>query len=150
MLHLTQLAGFATQSAAADGTPDPITIPNIADAGFVASAQTGAVTITGIDASVTLRLTLSATMSPERTVDAYRDGTFISQGTAGSTIDVTLTNAQTLHYAFSNAADLTTWSGTATLTNLTDANPVLASFTFNLQDTGSGGGGGGGGGGEPP
>ncbi|MDZ4739130.1 MAG: hypothetical protein SGJ03_04420 [Alphaproteobacteria bacterium] len=150
MLHLTQLSGFASHSAAADVTPDPITIPNIADAGFVASAQINTVTITGIDASVTLRLTLSAAMSPQRTVDAWRDGTLAGQGTAGSTIDVTLTNTQTLHYTFTNATDLTTWSGTATLTNLTDANTVLASFTFNLQDTGSGGGGGGGGGGEPP
>lgn len=151
MLHLTQLAGFGAQSANADFTPNPITIANIADAGFVATAQTNTVTITGIDASVTLRLTLSAAMSPERTVDAWRDGELVNQGTAGSTIDVTLTNAQTLHYAFANAADLTTWSGTATLTNLTDANAVLATFTFALQDTGSGGGGGGGGGGgEPP
>ena len=149
MLHLTQLAGFAAQSAAADVTPDPITIPNIADAGFVASAQTITAAITGIDAGVNLRLTLSSAMSPERTVEVYRDGTLAGQGAAGSTIDVTLINTQTLHYAFSNATDLTTWSGTATLTNLTDANTILASFTFNLQDTGSGGGGGGGGG-DPP
>ena len=141
MLHLTQFAGFGAQSAAADVTPNPINIPNIADAGFVASAQTITAAITGIDAGVNLRLTLSSAMSPERTVDVYRDGTPAGQGTAGSTIDVTLTNTQTLHYAFSNAADLTTWSGTATLTNLTDANTILASFTFNLQDTGSGGGG---------
>lgn len=98
MLHLTQLAGFASQSATADIMPDPITIPNISDAGFVASAQTNTVAITGINASVTLRLTLSVAMSPERTIDAWRDGALVNQSTAGSTIDVTLTNMQTLHY----------------------------------------------------
>lgn len=154
MLHLMQLAGFGAQSAAADVTPNPIAFSNIADAGLVATAQTNAVTITGIDASITLRLTLTSPMSPDRTVDAYRDGVLAGQGTAGSTLDVTVTNAQTLHYAFANAADLSTWSGTATLTNLTDASATLTSFTYTLQDTGSGGGGGGGGGegggGEPP
>ncbi len=149
MLQLTHLAGFAALSSTADVTPNPFSIPDIANAGFVASAQTSPVTITGIDTTIILRLTLSAPLSAGRTIAVYRDATLAAQADIGSTIDVTLGNGQSLAFELVNAIDLSTWSGSAALTNLADANATLASFAFSLHDTGSGGGGGGGGG-EPP
>lgn len=145
MLKLTHLAGFA--AGAADVTPNAINFTDISDVGETASAMTNAVTISGIDVTITLRLTLSVGMSPSNIVDVFRNGVAVGQGTSGTTLDVTITNGQTLEYAFTNVADLTTWSGTATLTNLSDANAVLDTFTYSLQDTGAGGGGGGG---DPP
>jgi hypothetical protein len=79
----------------------------------------------------------------------------VAEGTSGTTIDVTVANNQTLQFIFTNANDNTIWSGTATLTNLSDAGATLDTFTYSLQDTGTGGGSGGGGagggwGGDPP
>lgn len=147
MLQLTHLAGFMAFAPGSDITPNPVSIPDIANAGFVASAQTVPVIITGIDTQVTLRLTLTAALSSARIIAVYRDATLAAQADAGNFIDVTISNAQSLTYEFVNALDLSFWSGTATLTNLSDANATLATFAFTLHDTGSGGGGGGG---EPP
>lgn len=72
-------------------------------------------------------------------------------GNLGTSIDVAIGNGQTLQFGFTNTAIATSWSGTATLTNLSDANTVLDTFAFTLVHTGTGGGGGGGsGGGEGP
>jgi hypothetical protein len=137
MLKLTQLAGFGSGGGGTDATPDAIDFNNIADAGLTASAGTNVATITGIDTTITLRLTLTSAMSGLRVVSVYRDGGFVSQGSSGSTIDVTMTNGQTLQYFFTNAQDLTTWSGTATVSNLSDGGATLDTFTYSLQDTGS-------------
>lgn len=137
MLKLTQLAGFGSGGGGTDATPGAIDFSDIADTGFTASAGTNVVTVTGIDTTITLRLTLSASMTGTRTVSVYRNGGFVSQGTSGTTIDVTVTNGQTLQYFFTNALNNTTWSGTATLSNLSDAGAVLDTFAFTLQDTGN-------------
>ena len=152
MLKLTHLAGFAV-GGGPDATPDPIDFVDIADAGVTASAGTNVVSITGIDTTITLRLTLTSAMAAQQIVHVFRDGIEVATGVAGTTIDIDVANNQTLQYFFTNAADNTTWSGTATLTNLSDAGATLDSFTYLLQDTGTGGGfggGGGGGGGAPP
>lgn len=143
MLKLNHLAGFA--AGAADVTPNAISFTDISDIGETASAMTNAVTISGIDVTITLRLTLSAGMSLTNIVDVFRNGVAVGQGTSGTTLDVTITNGQTLEYAFTNVADATTWSGTATLTNLSDAGATLDTFAYSLQGTGAGGGGG-----DPP
>ena len=145
MLKLTQLAGFT--GGASDVTPNPINFNDIADSGESPSALTDTVTIAGIDVTITLRLTLNTAMSPLNIVDVFRDGQAVGQGTTGTALDVTIANGQTLAYAFTNAADNTNWSGTATLTNRSDGNAVLDTFAFSLHDTGAGGGGGGG---DPP
>ena len=153
MLQISNLTGFGAINAGTDVTPNPITIQDIADAGFVASAMTNLVSVSGIDTSITLRLTLSAPLSINRVLGILRDGALVSQSTTGNFADVTLSNSQTLQFELTNALDLSTWSGVATLTNLSDAGSLIATFNFALQDTGSGGGGGGGGtggGGEPP
>lgn len=150
MLKLTHLSGFGVGGGPA-ATPDPIDFNDIADAGVTASAATNVVTVTGIGVAILLRLTLSDGMSALQTVEAYRDGTMVAQGTSGTTIDVTIANSQTLQFIFTNAVHETIWSGIATLTNLSDAGAVLDTFAYDLQDTGIGGGGGGGGwGGNPP
>ena len=150
MLTLTQLTGFAGSAQAADVTPNPVSIGDLSAAGFVATALTNAITITGINAPITLRFQLSSALSAARTLTLYRDGTPVVVGDTGTSVDVTVTNGQVLQAEFANALDLTTWFGTASLINTTDANALLSTFTFSLQDTGSGGGGGGGGGGEVP
>ena len=38
---------------------------------------------------------------------------------------------------FTNSQNLTTWSGTATVTNESDFGAVLDTFTYTLQDTGT-------------
>lgn len=150
MLVLTSLCGFAAAAADPDVTPDPFSWPPLSDAGFVASVLTPPVTITGITIPVTLRASLSAPLSAQRTLAILRDGIEIARAGAGSAIDFTIGNGQVLQIALSNASDLTTWSGTLSLTNQSGAGALLASCPFTLQDTGSGGGGGGGGGGETP
>lgn len=137
MLKLTQLAGFGSGGGGNDATPDAIDFNNVSDAGLVASAGTNVVTITGIDTTITLRLTLSSGMSGTRVVSIYRNGSFLSQGSSGTTIDVTMQNGQTLQYFFTNSLDATTWSGTATVSNLSDGGATLDTFTYTLQDTGS-------------
>lgn len=136
MLKLTQLAGFGSGGGGTDATPNAIDFNNISDSGFTASAGTNVVTITGIDTTITLRLTLTSGMSGLRVVTVYRNGAFVSQGTSGTTIDVAMTNGQTLQYFFTNSQDASTWSGTATVTNLSDGGATLDTFTYTLQDTG--------------
>lgn len=147
MLQLTHLAGFGALAQAPDVTPTPVTIADISAAGFVATALTNAIIISGINAPVSLRFSLSSPLSTARTHTLYRDGVPAAIGDTGSSVDVQVVNGQTLQAEMANALDLTTWTGTVSLVNLSDASTVLASFAFSLQDTGSGGGGGGGGGG---
>jgi hypothetical protein len=56
---------------------------------------------------------------------------------AGTTLDVAVANGQTLQFTFTNTTDGTTWSGTATVTNLTANGATLDTFAYSLQDTGS-------------
>lgn len=137
MLKLTQLVGFGGGGGGVDATPNAIDFNDISDTGFVASAFTNAVTITGIDTTVTLRLSLTSGMSGLRTVDVYRDASYVTTGSSGTTVDVTMTNGQTLQYGFTNQQDGTNWSGTATVLNISDGSAVLDGFTYNLFDTGS-------------
>jgi hypothetical protein len=139
MLKLTQLIGFGSGSGGGtDGTPNAIDFNDISDVSLDPAASTNTVTITGIDTTITLRLTLTSAMSGFRLVYVYRDSIFFAGGSSGTTIDVDLTNGQTLSYTFFNSQDNTTWSGTATVSNLTDGGAVLDTFTYSLQDTGSG------------
>jgi len=137
MLMLTRLTGFGAGGGGIDATPDAIDFADISDSGFTASAFTNVVTLSGIDTTITLRLTLSVGMSAERTVVAYRNGAFVIAGSSGTTLDVALTNGQTLQYAFTNAQNLSTWFSTATLSNLCDGGQVLDTFTYTLTDSGS-------------
>ena len=151
MLQLTSLMGFAAQSQAADITPNPVTIADITAAGFIASALTGPILISGINMPITLRFQLSSPLGTTRTITLYRDSVQVAVGDSGTFLDIPVSNGQVLQAELANATDLTTWSGTVSLVNLSDAGAALASFAFSLQDTGSGsGGGGGGGGGLPP
>jgi hypothetical protein len=146
MLKLTQLAGFGSGGGGIDVTPDAIAFDDISDVGLTASIGTNVVTITGIDTSVTLRLTLTSAMTGLRNVYVYRNGTFLTCGSSGMTIDVAMLNGQTLQYYFVNSQDLSEWQGTATVSNVTDGGAILDAFTYYLQDTGSAPVGGGGGG----
>jgi len=147
MLQSTQLAGFGAQALSPDVTPNPISIADLSAAGFVATALTNAVTISGINAPITLRFAVSTPLTLARTITVFLDGTPAATANSGNTIDVTVTNGQVLQAELANALDLTTWIGTVSLINLADANATLTIFAFSLQDTGSGGGGAGGGGG---
>lgn len=148
MLKLTQLVGFGA-GGAPDVTPEPINFSDVADAGVTASAGTNVVTILGIDTAITLRLTLTSAMTALQSLHVYREGVEVTSGTSGVSIDVTVSNGHSLQYFFTNAEDNTTWSGTATLINLSDGGATLETFGYSLQDTGTGGGGWwGGGGGE--
>lgn len=149
MLVLTSLCGFAAAAADQDITPDPFSWPPLSDAGFVASALTPPVTISGISIPVTLRASVTVPLSAQRTLAVLRDGIQVAQASSGFAADFTIGNGQTLQIALANASDLTTWSGTLSLTNQSGAGALLATCPFTLQDTGSGGGGGGGGGGTP-
>jgi hypothetical protein len=146
LLKLTHLGGFA--AGAADVRPNAVNFTDISVLDNPASGATNVVTFTGIDVTIALRLSLSSNMSFDNIVDVFRDGSPVAQGTSGATIDVSVANNQTLQFTFTNTMPVTTWSGTATLTNLTDANAVLDTFTYAL--THIGGGGGGGGEGPPP
>ncbi|MFO0473615.1 MAG: hypothetical protein ACK52K_00515 [Alphaproteobacteria bacterium] len=147
MLKLNALAGFGVAASAPDVTPDAFSWPNMDNAGFTATAMTPSVAITGITIPVTLRVRVDTPLSPARTLTLLRDGVPLLVATAGTTAEASFANGQLLQVELANALDLTLWSGTLTLENLSDAGAVLAACTFSLLDTGSGGGGGGGGGG---
>ena len=150
MLKLTQLVGFGGAGGGTDVTPNPIDFFDISDAAIVASAATNPVVVSGIDTAITLRLTLTTGMTSLRVVDVYRDSVFVAQGVSGTTVDVSITNGQTLSYNFTNSQNNTTWFGTATVTNVSDGDVVLDTFSYTLQDTGTGGVGVGGVGGPIP
>jgi hypothetical protein len=137
MLKLTQLAGFGSGGGGTDVTPDAIAFDDISDVGLTASVGTNVVTITGIDTTITLRLTLTVGMTANHTVSIYRNGAFLTFGSSGTTIDVALINGQTLQYHFVNSANLSEWEGTATVSNVSDGGAVLDAFAYYLQDTGS-------------
>lgn len=139
MLKLMQLAGFGSGGGGTDATPDAIDFDDIADTAPDAAAATNIVTVSGIDTTITLRLTLTTNMTGQRVVSIYRNGAFVAQGSSGTTLDVSVTNGQTLQYAFTNVQDNSTWSGTATVSNLTTGGTVLDTFGYTLIDTGSGG-----------
>lgn len=140
MLTLTQLIGFGSGGGGGtDATPNAIDFNDISDSGITASAFTNVVTISGIDTTITLRLTLTVAMASGRSVLVYRDGAFVSSSSSGTTVDVTVTNNQTLQYGFTNSQNFTVWSGTATVTNQSDFGATLDSFTYYLEDTGTGG-----------
>lgn len=147
MLSLTVLAGFAATTAGPDVVPDAIDWPDIENAGFIAVAMTPAVIITGISVPITLRATVSTPLSPLRTLTLRRNGAPVLTASAGTYADITLSSGQTFQVELSNAVDLSIWTGTLSLLNLSDNAAPLAACSFTLQDTGSGGGGGGGGGG---
>lgn len=147
MLSLTSLCGFAATTEGPDTRPDPVTWGPLDNAGFVASAMTPPAAITGIAVPVLLRVAVSTPLDTTRTLTVLRDGLPVATATAGSTLDVTFADGQVLQVELANAADLTTWSGTLSLANLSDGATVLAACSFRLQDTGSAGGGDGGGGG---
>lgn len=148
MLLLTQFCAFAAANPS-DVVPLPITLSDIVDAGFTASARTSIATITGISGSINLRLQVTSPMSPMRMLTVFVDGAAAAQAQSGTLVDFAIADGQTLQVEMSNAQDVSIWSGTATLLNLSSSNTPLTSFAFSLQDNGSGGGGGGGGG-EPP
>ena len=137
MLTLTHLIGFGSGGGGTDATPNAIDFNDISDVALDPAASTNTVTITGIDTTITLRLTLTSAMSGLRLVYVYRDSGFVGSGSSGTTFDVAMTNGQTLFYSFFNAQDNSTWSGTATVSNLSDGGAVLDTFTYTLQDTGS-------------
>ena len=137
MLTLTQLIGFGSGGGGTDATPNAIDFNDISDVGLDPAASTNTVTISGIDTTITLRLTLTDPMSGFRLVYIYRNGGFVGSGSSGTTIDVAMTNGQTLSYTFFNAQDNSTWTGTATVSNLSDGGAVLDTFVYTLQDTGS-------------
>lgn len=69
MLKLTQLVGFASGGGGGtDATPNAIDFNDISDAGITASAFTNVVTISGIDTTITVRLTVTSAMSGQRPV----------------------------------------------------------------------------------
>jgi hypothetical protein len=134
MLKLTQLIGFGTGGGGTDATPDAIDFTDIENTGIDATAITNEVTISGIDTTITLRLTLTSQMTSLRTVVVYRNGSPVGTGSSGTTIDVAMTNGQTLKYGFTNTQDGSTWAGTATVTNLSDGGATLDAFNYSLTD----------------
>lgn len=150
MLSLTNLCGFASAADGPDVRPDPVSWPPLDNAGFVATALTPAVAITGIAVPILLRVAVSTPLDATRTLTVLRDGLPVAEATSGSALDVTFADGQVLQVGLANAADLTTWVGTLSLANLSDGATALAACSFRLQDTGSAGGGGGGGGSGGP
>jgi hypothetical protein len=140
MLTLTQLIGFGSGSGGGtDATPDAINFTDVSDTGITASGATNDVLFTGIDTTITIRVTLSAAMGSGRTMAVYRNLAFVGSAASGTTLDVTVTNGQTLTYAFTNTLEATVWSGTATVTNLSDLSTTLDTFLYYLEATGGGG-----------
>jgi hypothetical protein len=137
MLTTTQLIGFGSGGGGTDVTPGAIAFDDVWDQGFVASAATNVQTVSGIDTTITLRLSVSVAMSSVQTIRVYRSGVLVATASSGSFVDVGMTNDQTLQYLFTNSANFTEWTGTATLTNRSDGDAVLDMFTYYLYDTGS-------------
>ncbi len=145
MLRLTQLAGFGV-AAGGDRTPNAIDLGNISATATEpndAVATNAAVAVSGINEAITLRITLTAAMSGTRIVEALVNGAVAATGNAGTTLDVVVNDGQTLAYRFSNTINSVggggnTWSGTATVTNVSDGDAVLDTFTYSctVEDDG--------------
>ena len=127
-----------------DKTPGAINFDNIFD--YARFGATNTVTISGIDAPITLRATWTASGTP---IFAYWyvNGALVAFG--ASPRDVTVTNGATLYFVAYMTGDGAS-TGTVTVTNQSDGGATLDTFTFYLEYTSYYGGGGGGGGGDIP
>lgn len=147
-LNLTHMAGFGASSGpppAPDSTPNSVSglfadLNDSVTSPTNASASNGPVTINGINQTITIRLTLTNNASATRSCAAAVDGinvAFVTSGTA--TVEVTITNGQTLGYSMTNSINATdTWSGTGTITNQSDGGATLDTFLYSLTVDNSG------------
>jgi hypothetical protein len=122
-----------------DVTPDAINFNNIV--AFASFGTTNTVTISGIDAPITLRATWTASGTPILGY-WYVNGALVSIGT--SPRDVTVTNGATVYFR-AYMTDEGASTGTVTVTNQSDGGATLDTFTFYIEYTFYYGGGGGGG-----
>lgn len=142
MLHLNRLSGFGAggDSGPPDSIPDSISgvfadISVLQDSPTDATGSTGNATISGINQTITVRLTVTVAFSATRIGQVFVGGSQQgSNATSGTTLDCTITNGQTLSYTLSNTQNgEQTWSGTGTVSNESDGGTTLDTFTYSLQ-----------------
>jgi len=119
--------------ASSDVTPDAISFGSSVSGGILAGTSTE--DVTGINASISISASSS---NSSQTVNLYRTGS--STGTGNP---LTFVNNDTIQVIISGVSN-TYQSGTITVTNVTDSNTTLTTFTAINDDTGGGFGGGGG------
>ena len=142
MLHLNRLSGFGAggDSGPPDSIPDSISgvfadISVLQDSPTDATGSTGNATISGINQTITVRLTVTTSFTASYKGQVFVAG--VQQGsdqTSGTTLDCTITNGQTLSYTLINTQNgANTWSGTGTVSNESDGGTTLDTFTYTLQ-----------------
>jgi hypothetical protein len=126
----------ATAGVGGDATPDPVNWANI---GFGVSPQSNAdQTISGISSAITLRATLSAGFydAGPKAFSVYKNSAIAGSVTPanGATLDVSVSNGDTVHYEATKglAGSGTTWNATVTVANV-NTGATLDTFTADVE-----------------
>ena len=99
-----------------------------------ATATTNTDTIDGITGSVSLLITLTQAMSSTRTLAIIVDGATVTTENTGTTVEFIVAPGATVSFKFTNTDNSDQiWSGTATVTNLSDGGATLDTFTYSLH-----------------
>lgn len=121
-----------------DPNPNAINWADCSDYNFGTAAAATSATITGINTTITLRLTLTTGSAVRRRLLVYVGGAnVISTVAVQSTYDFTVTNGQAVQFNFEATQQYspkqlsTIWNGTATVTNLTTG-VDLDTFAYNV------------------
>lgn len=111
-----------------DVTPNAVNWNNIDTGG--SSGQTNTQTISGIDTTITLRVTYTRD-DEAYTLVTYVNGTSVGGAQAPSNYTFTVSNGDTVYF-FATGGE--TRDSSATVTNVSDSNAVLDTFGINLND----------------
>ena len=125
------LTDFYSASAASDGTPNAVDWPNISGSyPTFDSINTISQTFTGIDIEITVEITRT-TFSGSLSV--YKNGGFVNNVPSGGSITTTVVSGDYISYIWSVPSG--SIFGTVTVTNQTDSNATLDTFTINTTGT---------------
>jgi hypothetical protein len=142
---------FWGKSAVSDVTPNAVDWTNISGSGFMPgyNATTNTQTINGIDAQITLRVTILTIVkngTPTITLTPKRNGAnltawSLSSGSVGSYTEFTVDNGQTIafQYDVANQAEQTSNNYVLRVTNVTDGGAILDDLSVAYSNTSTGG-----------
>ena len=137
-ISMTQFYG----TSSADYSMTAVDISNISYSGVATSQFSNAVTVAGIDATVTLSfaVTVSSSSSPLRQIRIQKNSTQVHAPIVSGTYTIDVVATDTIRFQTYNGVNSSSLAGSITTTNSSDGGAAVDSFTFSHYNTNSGGG----------